>query len=298
MDPDDPGHRHGLADTLLTENKYAEALEQYKKLSQMEPSTAENYLRMSQLYRQLGQFNDAEASLMRAKQLAPGNLEILDNEALLYEDQGRYDDAIKVLQDAISGMKSAANGAPTPSALAILYEQLGDANRHVKNYPAALQAYSEMGKLSDTAQKRAELLTIETYRDSRDIEKAIAEAKKDLVASPNDPELTNSLAMLYGDKGDATEGAKLLENMLHGTASDAQVYLQIAQVQARSKKYAEAEQSAEKAQELAQQPDQKQSVWYMLGAIYKRQKKYDEAAANSRRFSTPIPAHSAIAVQS
>jgi tetratricopeptide (TPR) repeat protein len=278
MDPDDPGHRHGLADTLLTENKYSEALDQYKKLSQMEPGTADNYLRMSQLYRQLGQFSDAEAALMRAKQLAPGNLEILDNEALLYEDQGRFDDAIKVINDAISGMKSASAGAPSPSAMAILYEQLGDADRHVKNYPAALQAYADMGKLSDSAQKRAELLTIETYRDSRDIDKAIVEAKKALVASPNDTDLTGSLAMLYGEKGDAATGTKLLESMLHGSNGDSEVYLQIAQVQAQGKKYEEAEQSAQKAEQAAQQPSDKQAVWFVEGDIYNRQKKYDQAA--------------------
>ena len=290
MDPDDPGHRHGLADTLLTENKYAEALEQYKKLSQMEPGTADNYLRMSQLYRQLGQFSDAEASLMRAKQLSPGNLEILDNEALLYEAQGRYDDAIKVINEAITGMKSAAAGTPNPGAQAILYQQLGDADRHVKNYPAALQAYADMGKLGDTAQKQAELLTIETYRESRDLQKAIEEAKKALVGSPDDPELTDSLAMLYGDTGDAAAGTKLLENMLHGNNSDEQVYLQIAQVQEQSKKYSEAQQSVEKAEEMAQRPEQKETVWYMLGAIYERQKKFDEAATEFQKALEADPA--------
>lgn len=298
MDPDDPGHRHGLADTLLTENKYTEALEQYKKLSQMEPGTAENYLRMSQLYKQLGQFSDAEASLMRAKQLAPGNLEVLDNEALLYEAQGRYDDAIKVLSDAIAGLKGSSAGAANPSALAILYRQLGDDYRHSKNYPAALQTYANMGKLGDTAQKEAELLTIETYQDSRDLDKAIAEAKKALVAAPNDPDLTGSLAMLYADKGDAAAGTKLLEPMLHGTNGDVQVYLQIAQVQAQGKKYAEAEQSAQKAQELAQRPDQKQSAWFMLGDIYNRQKKYDEAGAEFQKILDADPSStSPMAVQ-
>ncbi len=297
MDPDDPGHRHGLAETLLTEKKYSDALEQYKKLSQMEPGTADNYLRMSQLYTQLGQFSDAEAALMRAKQLAPGNLEILDNEAMLYEAQGRYDDAIKVLNDAISGLKGSNAGPANPSALAILYRQLGDDYRHSKNYPAALQAYADMGKLGDSAQKEAELLTIETYQDSRDLDKAIAEAKKALVASPDDPDLTGSLAMLYADKGDAAAGTKLLESMLHGN-NDAQVYLQIAQVQAQGKKYAEAEQSAEKAQELAQRPDQKQSAWFMLGDIYNRQKKYDEAAAEFQKILDADPSDSsAIAIQ-
>ena len=83
---------------------------------------------MAQLYRRLGNFDEAESSLLRAKQLSPGSLEVLYNEALLYEDQGRYDDAVKVLTDAIAGMKSQLRGGEAnPNALAILYEQLGRA---------------------------------------------------------------------------------------------------------------------------------------------------------------------------
>ncbi len=128
-DPDDPGHRHGLAQALLSQDKYAEALEQYTKLSQLEPGTAENYLRMAQLDRRLGKFDEAEASLLKAKQLSPGSIEVLYNEALLYEDQGRYDDAVKVLTDAIAGIKSQAGNEDNSNALSILYEQLGHAYR-------------------------------------------------------------------------------------------------------------------------------------------------------------------------
>lgn len=278
LDSEDPGHRHGLADTLTTEHKYAEALEQYKKLSQLEPATSDNYLRMSQLYRQLGQFSDAEASLMRAKQLSPGNLEVLDNEALLYEDQGRYDDAVRVLNDAISGLKGSSAGPANSNALSILYEQLGDAFKHVKNYPAALQAYSDLGKQGVSSQKRAELKTIDTYRASGDLDKAITEARKALVATPNDLNLTGSLAQLYGDKGDAATGTKLLQAMLQGNNSDQQVYLDIAQVQERGKKFTDAEASAQKAEQLSDDTGQKHAAWYMLGAIYEREKKYDLAA--------------------
>ncbi|HEX4075881.1 MAG TPA: tetratricopeptide repeat protein, partial [Candidatus Acidoferrales bacterium] len=139
LDPDDPGHRHGLAQALLSENKYAEALGQFKKLAELEPGTAENYLRMAQLDRRLGQFDDAESNLQHAKQLAPGSIEILYNEALLYEDQGRYDDAIKILSDSIAGIKSQAGGQQaSPNALAILYEQLGRVYSEAQNYPDAI----------------------------------------------------------------------------------------------------------------------------------------------------------------
>ena len=51
---------HGLAQALLSEDKYPEALEQFKKLAELEPGTSENYLRMAQLYRRVGQFDEAQ----------------------------------------------------------------------------------------------------------------------------------------------------------------------------------------------------------------------------------------------
>jgi tetratricopeptide (TPR) repeat protein len=286
-DPDDPGHLHGLANALMEQNKYAEALEQFKKLSEVEPGTSENYLRMAQLYRRLGKFDQAESSLLRAKQLSPGSLEVLYNEALLYEDQGRYEDAIKVLSDAIASNGANANGAlgtdNNPNALAILYEQLGHAYREQQNYSAAIKTYQDMALLGPEAQKRAQMLLIDTYRESRDLDRAIAETKKLLDASPNDPSLTVTLAMLYAEKSDTDTATKLLTGLLRGNDSDQEIYLNIAQAQERGKKYAEAEQSAAKAEELSIDDESKQSAWFLLGAIYERQKKFDLAEQEFRK---------------
>jgi tetratricopeptide (TPR) repeat protein len=282
-DPDDPGHRHGLAQALLSQDKYAQALEQFNKLTELEPGTSENFLRAAQLYRRLGKFDEAASSLARAKQLAPGSLEILYNEALLYEDQGHYDDAVKVLTDAIAGVKSQAGGEGNPSALAILYEQLGVAYEKQHNYSAALSTYDDLGKLNPDAHKRAETLTIETYRMNHDLDRAIAEAKKALAETPDSPELTVTLAMLYGEKSDTTQARQLLHGLLKGNDDDLEVYLDIAQVEARGKKFADAEQSAAKAESLAHQSSAKESVWYLLGSIYDREKKYDEAEQQFRK---------------
>jgi len=312
-DPDDPGHLHGLAQALMAEDKYAEALEQFKRLTEIEPSTSENYLRIAQLYRRLGKFDQAEASLLRAKQLAPGSLEVLYNEALLYEDQGRYDDAVKVLSDAIAGMKSqsssarnsggaaagsgadgAAGGEASPNALAILYEQLGHAYREEENYSAAIQTYQDMSKLGADAEKRAQMLLIDTYRESRDLDRAIAETKKAQEAAPNDPSLTVTLAMLYGEKSDADAATKLLDGLLRGNDSDQEIYLNLAQVQERGKRYAEAEQSAQKAEQMARGNDDKETAWFMLGAIYERQKKFDQAEQEFRKALEVSPGNASV----
>jgi tetratricopeptide (TPR) repeat protein len=292
-DPDDPGHLHGLAQALMEQNKYADALEQFKKLSEVEPGTSENYLRMAQLYRRLGKFDLAESSLLRAKQLSPGSLEVLYNEALLYEDQGRYEDAVKVLSDAIAGVKnqssqgssSASGPVPdnNPNALVILYEQLGHAYREEQNFNLAIKTYQDMAQLGPEAQKRSQMLLIDTYREGRDLDRAIAETKKLLDASPNDPNLTVTLAMLYAEKSDSDTATKLLSSLLRGNDTDQEIYLNLAQAQERGKKYAEAEQSAAKAEQMSVDSESKQSAWFLQGAIYERQKKFDLAEQEFRK---------------
>jgi tetratricopeptide (TPR) repeat protein len=293
-DPDDPGHRHGLAQALLEQDKYAPALEQFKKLVELEPGSSDNYLREAQLYRRLGEFDLAESSLLRAKQLAPGSLEILFNEALLYEDQNRYDDAVKVLTDAIAGMKGQAGGVGNPNALSILYEQLGRAYRGQRNYSAALETYGEMAKLSPDAQKRAQMLTIDTYRENHDIDRAIVETKKALEASPKAVDLTVTLAMLYGEKSETTEATQLLQGLLQGNDGDQEIYIDIAQVQERGRRYADAEQSAQKAEQMAQEGSSKETAWFMLGSIYERQKKFDQAEQQFRKVLDVNPDNAAV----
>jgi tetratricopeptide (TPR) repeat protein len=288
-DPDDAGHLKGLAQALLSQDKYAEALEQYKKLSELEPGTADNYIRQAQLYRRLGQFDQAESSLLRAKQLAPGNLEVLYNEALLYEDQGRYDDATKVLSDAIAGIKAKPADEDNPNALAILYEQLGRAYREKQDFPAAIRTFEDMAKLGPESKKNAQMLLIGTYQENRELDRAIAEAKQALEESPKDTNLTVTLAMLYGEKTETSAATKLLEGLLKGNDHDLDFYLDIAQVQERGRKYADAEQSAQKAEQMARQPSDKTAVWFMLGAIYERQKKFDQAEEQFKKVMEADP---------
>lgn len=297
-EPEEPSHRHGLGQALMAQDKYAEALEQFKKLSEMEPGTADNYLRMSELYRRLGKFDQAETSLLRAKQLSPGSLEILFNEALLYEDQGRYDDAVKVLSDAIAGMRAQTGESTSKegssNALGILYEQLGRAYREAQNYPAAIETYREMEKLGPDSRNRAQMLLIDTYREDRDIDRAIAETKKALADSPKDTNLIVTLAMLYGEKRDADGATKLLQPLLQGNDNDVQIYVDIAQVQERGREYPQAEESAQKAEQLAHTAPDKEMVWFMLGATYEREKKFELAEQEFRKVLDQNPNNAAV----
>ena len=97
------------------------------------------------------------------------------------------------------------------------------------------------------------------------------------------------------DKSDTASGTQLLQTLLQGNASDQQIYIDIAQVQQRGQKFADAEQSAAKAEELAQTPDDKEKAWFMLGAIYERQKKFDLAEQEFRKVLDANPDDAAVA---
>jgi tetratricopeptide (TPR) repeat protein len=281
-DPSDASHRHGLAQALMAQQKYAEALAEFKKLTQLEPNSADNYLRMAALERRLGQYAQAQESLTHAQQLAPGSMEVLYNQALLDEDQGQYQEAAKIFSDAIASLK-AQNGPPNVNALMILYEQLGHAYSGGHNYPAAIETFEDMGKLGPDAAKRSQLLLIDTYRADHQIDKAIDLARQDLAKRAGDHDLTITLAMLYGEKSETAQATQLLRGLLKGDDSDQSIYLDIAEVQESGKKFADAEKSAEKAEQLARESSDKQSAWFMLGSIYERQKKFDQAETQFRK---------------
>jgi tetratricopeptide (TPR) repeat protein len=282
-DPSDASHRHGLAKALMAQEKYSEALEQFKTLTQTEPNSADNYLRMAELQRRLSQYDDAQASLTHAQQLAPGSLEILYNQALLYEDENRFDAASKVLADAIASLRGQNAGQQNTNALTILYEQLGHVYNRGHNYSAAIDTFEDMAKLGTQAASRARLLLIDTYRADHQFDRAIDAAKQGLTQNPKDQDLTITLAMLYGEKAQTSEATALLRGLLKGNDSDRLIYLDLAEVQVSGKKFADAEQSAQKAEQLAHESSDKQSAWFMLGSIYERQKKYDQAEAQFRR---------------
>jgi len=293
-DPDEASHRKGLAQALLTEEKFPQALEEYKRLADLEPENPDNYLRLSQIYRHLNQFDLAESNIVHAKQLAPGNLEVTYNEALLYDAQGRFDDAAHVLADAIAGLTGQGDNASNPNALAILYEELGRIYREKEDYASAERSYEELGKLGPEEFRRAQMLLIDTYRESHEIDRAISETQKALKDNDKDRGLTVTYAILLGEKGQTDEAEKVLRGMLKQNGEDQEVYLDLAQVQERGRHYADAEQSAMKAEELASGAPEKEAAWFMLGAIYERQKKYEQSEAEFKKALEADPKNAAV----
>ena len=284
LEPGEARHLRGLAWTLFQQGKYEAAREQYSHLAELEPSDSDNFLRLAQIDRQMKQLDKAEENILRAKQIDPGNLEVLTTEASIYEVQGRFEDAIRVLSDATGGLKTLATSSPdVRRILGALYEQLGALYREVENYPAAVAALEDLAKIGEEQDRRARILMIDTLRAGRNLPKAIEVANRALERYPNDRDLRISYALLLGEKGDAAEAARQLRSLLNQTAADREIYLDLSQVYDRGRMFAEAEQAARDAEKLSTNAAENETVWFMLGALYERQKKFDQAEEQFRR---------------
>jgi tetratricopeptide (TPR) repeat protein len=295
LDPAEPRHYRGLAQALMYMEKYPEALAAYKKLNELDPDDAEVYLRLSQVYRELHQLDLAEENLLKARQRAPGDLEITYNEAILYRAQGRFDDAIRILSDAVAGVRAQSNALPSQAhALAVLYQQLGQLYREVQNYAAAVSSFQEMYRLGDEEERNGRLLVMDTYGSAKDLQHALEEADQAIAKYPKEQSFRISKALLLGEKGDTDAGIDILRALLTGTEADREVYLNMAQVYERGRRYAEAESSARLAEKLAVEPQENETTSFLLGAIYERQKLYDRAEQEFKRALALDPRNAAV----
>ncbi len=278
LDPSEVSHQRGLGQTLLAEEKYSDALKVYEKLADVMPDDSDVYLRIAQIYRELHRLDKAEENLVKARQYAPGSLEVMYNEAMLYQAQGRFEDAIRVLSDAVTGIKGQPPAAASRRrSLAILYQQLGQLYRDTQNYQAATYTFEELGHLGDEEDRRARMMIMDTYRAAKDLPKALQTGKEALAKYPADPAIRTSHALLLGENGQTDEAVKILRTQLHGDAGDRETYLNIAQVYERGRRYKEAEEAARAAEVLPGQARENEMVWFLLGAIYERQKFFDKA---------------------
>jgi tetratricopeptide (TPR) repeat protein len=295
LDPSELSHQRGLGQTLVAEEKYQEALQVYEKLADLMPDDADVYVRLAQIYRELHQLDKAEENLVKARQYAPGSLEVMYNEAMTYQAQGRFDDAIRVLSDAAAGVKAQSPTLPTRQhSLGILYQQLGTLYRETQNYKAAVYTYEDLGHLGEEEDHRARLLLVETYRAAKDLSKAMQTGREALAKYPKDPAIRESMALLLAENQQTDEAVKLLRAGQGNGAPDRQMYVDLAQIYERGQRFQEAEAAAKSAEAMPGGAREKEMAWYLLGAIYERQKFYDRAEAEFKKVLAVDPKNDAV----
>lgn len=290
LNPENSALRQRLAAVLLRNDQVPEALAEYEALAQANPSDAETQLRLSQIYRHEGRYDEAWVALEAAKKEAFDSLEIGYNEALLYEAQGNFDGAIAVLSEMLSRMTRGTGvyNEQEKRSRSIILEYLGGLYRREENFSEAVEVFKLMLPLDEVGARRGYAQLGETYRQARQLDEAVAAVRQGLERFPGERDLEIQLASLLSDQGEVEEAARRLRALLAGSPdepeqSDREVYLSLVQIYERHKRWVEAEAALKKAEELSLSESQLELVYFLRGALFERQKKYDRAEEEFRK---------------
>ena len=291
LDRDNLDAIRGLAENLMNDGQFDAALEQYKVIVDSNPEDAQSYLQIAEIYRRQGKYDPALENLKKADALAPDSAGVPYNMAMIYEAQGRYDDAIKLLQDLLK--KSEKNDAALSEAdrnnRAIFAEHLGRIYREQENYTSAVDAFRKMLPLGDESARSGYQEIIDTYREAKQWPQATAVAKEAVQKMPTDRDLRMVLDAQLADTGEYDKAVSDVRAMLKGGPEDHDVYVRLAIIYTRAKRWSEADQALAKAEQTASKPEDKAYVNFLRGDLYQRQKMYDQAEGAFRKVLDSTP---------
>ena len=291
LDRDNLDAMRGLAQNLMNDGQPDAALEQYKIIADANPEDAQTYLHMAEIYRKTGKFDLALENLKKVESMVQDSIEVPYNMAAVYQAQGRYDEAIQVLQPLLKKTEKPDNSyiPGERSNRAVFLERLGTIYRENNNDQLALETFRKMLTLGDENAVRGYQQIIDTYREAKQWQQATDAAKEAVQKLPNDRGLKMVYAAQLADMGQPEAGLQQVKAQLKGTPEDREVYITLAQMYSRLKRWPEAEEALDKAEQLSTKPDDKQYVDFLRGSTYERQKKYEQAEEMFRKVLVSDP---------
>ncbi|HEV2619427.1 MAG TPA: tetratricopeptide repeat protein [Acidobacteriaceae bacterium] len=306
LEPDNPEAAHALGNALLADDQMDEALKVFQPLVAADPADVQSEIHIAEILRRQGHYDEALATLEKAKSQpqAPDSPELNFNEALIYDAQGKYDQATAVLTgmlDALShpdgkySEQEKQNRAIFLNRLALIYREQNKTAEAVAAYKQIVDMGGDCGKAAAADDQAHPCYArdgyqgeIDAYRDAHQWKDAAAVAADAAKTMPKDRLVQLMYAQQLADMGQVDQGLALAKAQLGG-AQDRDVEEDLTQMYIRLKRFPEASAYLEKAAALATTPDQKLYIIFLRGELYDRQKMHDQAETQFRQALTLDP---------
>jgi tetratricopeptide (TPR) repeat protein len=287
-DPDNLDSERGLANALWTDGQLDEALKVFNSIVAAEPQDAQSQIRISDIQRRQGHYEQALATLEKAKPLVQDSVELNYNLVLTYDSLGRYDDAIATLKTLLDGT-TRADGKYSDQEKgnrSIFLDRMGIIYREQNKTAEAIEAYKQMLPLGGDYLKSAYQGQVDAYRDAHMWKEATVTAAEAAKAMPKDQAVQLMYAGQLADTGKAEEGIELAKAQLSpkGEASDdREAHLALANIYIRLKRWQDAANELNAAEALSPKQEEKLYVYFLRGTLADRQKQYDTAEAQFKK---------------
>jgi tetratricopeptide (TPR) repeat protein len=279
LDKDNIDALRGLAQNLANDNQMEAALSAYKSVQSVDQQDWQTDVEVSRIYRRMGKFDEALESLKKAESVAQDSQEIPYEEAIVLEAQGKFDEAIAILQKLVTRSTNPDGNysAGERNNRALFLDRLGNIYKETGRPQQALESFQKMVDLGGDEGARGYQEVIDVYRDQKQWAEASQTAQQAVKKYPEDKNLKLTLALQMADDGKGDQGVDLAKSALKGNAEDRDTYVFLSNIYARLKRWKEAEDALVEADKLAGRPEEKGYVQFAQGALYERQKKYDQA---------------------
>ena len=289
--PNDERAHFNLGGYFFGQQQYAQAIEQYKKATELEPSYSTAYNLLGYSYRQTGDFAGAEKAFQKYIELIPKDPNPYDSYAELLLKMGRFDDSIAQYRKALEIDPNFLN-AHQGIAMNLLYS----------GKPA--EAEAELANITKKArtdgERRTALLALTVVhidggkmaRALEDVDKqyGLGEKTKDVPAMSFDNGLKGNILLEMGKpdpaRAEFERGLKLVEGSDLSAEIKANAALvshyNLARVAVAKRDFAAAKSEADvfrKGAEAKKNPAQMRNAHELDGIIALAQKDYDRAIA-------------------
>ncbi len=190
--------------------------------------------------------------------------------------EGKTQQAVAAMQALLNDTKKDQYTDPEKKERLRMLNFLGSIQADAGKTTEAVAAFRQIGELDASLGSNVEYQVIEAYRSARDYKLARQEADSAIKKYSGDRGLIFEHALLLADLGLADQAVNELK-AVPNSAKDREALLTIAQIQDKAKRFEDERKSLDGADALSKNPQDQQTIEFMRGAMYEREKNYDAA---------------------
>ena len=282
MNPGNADLKRAYAQALFNADDLNAAKTVFEELAAEDPNDLLAALRLSQIYRQKRDFVKAREYSKKALAIDPKNVEIQYNEVSLLEAEGKLPEAIAAMNAILDASSKHPESLSEKSNRIILLERLGYLYRQAEQPEKAAATFREIAELDPEVGGRAEAQVIETYRGAKDFQAADRELTIALKKYPNDRIVKIMQSNVQADLGHYDAAAATMKSLMDGK-NDRETWLALAQIYEKSKNWTEMAKCIDAAEKLSTTEEDKETIYFMRGSMYERQKQFELSEAEFRK---------------
>ena len=285
---DAPDIERKMAMYLISAERYDDALAAYQELVSDDPTDADSYLRMSQIYRQKKDMVKAREASDKAKAIDPNNVQVRLNELYILQAEGKPAEAIEVMKSILQQTESRSYDPAQLESRGELLEQLAVMQQLADQTQPAVDTYRQLATLDPSKAGHASARIIAAYMGGKEYPKAQEEADAAIKKFPNDREVRVGRASLLAETGKTDAAVADVKKLLDGK-DDRGIQLALADLYVKGRKFDDAAKALDAAEKMSESQEDKIDVWFQRGAMFERQKNVAAAETEFRKVLAAMP---------